>query len=177
MAAGDKVHPFEIAGLGAAPFRCVGVHQRRTNTGQPGGACAYCGTGILDCFEIVSRDGKRFIVGCDCVTRTYAACDTETPVEFRRIKARLDAEKRQMKREAAWQRLQARCAKAAALLADDPDLFTTEPHPHPYHAEKGLRKRDYLGWMLQYGGDRGKTDACTAIEQATDNRALVSGQR
>lgn len=76
-----RVHPFEKAGLGKAPFRCVGVETKvgpivtpdGTTIGSPGqpmGSCQYCGTGISDCFWIVSADNKRFYVGCDCVRKT-----------------------------------------------------------------------------------------------------------
>lgn len=74
-------HVFETAGLGLAPFRCVGMHitvgplnlPDGTQVGAPGqpmGHCDYCGTGILYNFDIVSADGKAFIVGSDCVYKT-----------------------------------------------------------------------------------------------------------
>lgn len=74
-------HVFEAAGLGLAPFRCTGVTvdvgPRNLGNGctvgapgQPMGTCDFCGTGILYCFHILSSDGKRFIVGCDCVAKT-----------------------------------------------------------------------------------------------------------
>lgn len=81
-------HPFEKAGLGVGPFKVVRCERRvgplrRTcpksgleieigAPGQPMGACEYCGTGIAQCWEIASSDGKRFIVGSECVKKT---CD------------------------------------------------------------------------------------------------------
>src|SRR5689334_12559868 len=76
-------HPFEKAGLGVAPFQCIG-HQRRVGPipgpggteigapGQPMGTCDYCGTGIADCYVIRSSNGETFIVGSDCVARVGA---------------------------------------------------------------------------------------------------------
>lgn len=75
------LHVFEKAGLGKAPFRCVGVTEKvgpitmpdGTQIGSPGqpmGCCDYCGTGIKDCYVIQSSDKKQFVVGCDCVART-----------------------------------------------------------------------------------------------------------
>lgn len=56
-------HPFEAAGLGVAPFQCVGC----IDQGRSIGHCNYCGTGIRYEFEIVSSDGKRSVVGSDCI--------------------------------------------------------------------------------------------------------------
>jgi hypothetical protein len=67
-------HPFEKAGLGYAPFRCVGCRENWFEMPgfgrKPGGTCDYCGTGILYEFVIKSADGKSFVVGCDCVRKT-----------------------------------------------------------------------------------------------------------
>lgn len=68
------LHLFQRAGLGLAPFEFVG-HERRAYQAspdapvQPGGSCAYCGTGIIDCFKLRSRDGHNFIVGSDCIAK------------------------------------------------------------------------------------------------------------
>jgi hypothetical protein len=167
MTASTRIHPFEERGLGVAPYRCVDVYEKRTNTGQPGGTCDFCGNGIASCYVIVGSDGKQFIVGSDCVMRTYAACDTTTPVEFRRLKAKLDREKRDAKRQAKWERLMARVAVVRAALAADADLFAHEPHPHPYHANNGATKRDYFEWILSYGGESGRIAVCRAVETAT----------
>jgi hypothetical protein len=59
-----KIHPFEVAGLGIAPFRFVGVDSQGEMIG-----CAYCGTGIKHKFLIVSSDGKKSKVGCDCIQK------------------------------------------------------------------------------------------------------------
>lgn len=80
----SAVHVFERAGLGIAPFRFVGCYESRgpiiTHVngvechvgapGQPMGTCAYCGQGIAICCQILSADGRRFIVGYDCVRKT-----------------------------------------------------------------------------------------------------------
>ena len=75
------MHVFTRSNLGAAPFRCIGVHQKLgpihmadgTEVGSPGqpmGVCAHCGTGIADCYEIRSADGNTFVVGSSCVEKT-----------------------------------------------------------------------------------------------------------
>lgn len=78
---GTAEHVFERAKLGKAPFRFVGIYEKRGPItlsdgsqcgadGQPMGICEYCGRGIAICCQIVSADGKRFVVGSDCVART-----------------------------------------------------------------------------------------------------------
>jgi hypothetical protein len=79
------VHVFTRSKLGLAPFRCIGVYQDigpkvishqggvTTMIGSPGqamGVCAHCGTGIADCYQIKSADGKSFVVGSSCVEKT-----------------------------------------------------------------------------------------------------------
>lgn len=69
------MHVFERAGLGKAPFRFVGYSERKYQACpdapvQPGASCDYCGTGIMGCYEVRSADGKRFVVGCDCIEKT-----------------------------------------------------------------------------------------------------------
>ena len=69
-----NLHPFEKAGLGVAPFRCIGVRENVYLVGdgssKAGGSCDYCGTGIRWEYLINSTAGKMFKVGCDCVAKT-----------------------------------------------------------------------------------------------------------
>lgn len=69
------IHKFEEAGLGVAPFRFVTVVVRKYQAChgapiQPGGCCAYCGEGIMECCVIQDAKGKRFEVGNVCVGKT-----------------------------------------------------------------------------------------------------------
>jgi hypothetical protein len=81
----NEVHLFETAGLGKAPFRFVGVEEKRGPIrcvdqatglemtigapGQPMGTCQYCGQGIAICCYVRSSDGKTFYVGSDCIAK------------------------------------------------------------------------------------------------------------
>lgn len=70
-----RIHPFEAAGLGKAPFKCVGYEYRTFQAcqGAPvqvGGSCRYCGQGICHTYLIKSSDGKTFPVGSNCVEKT-----------------------------------------------------------------------------------------------------------
>jgi hypothetical protein len=71
------VHVFQRAGLGNAPFRCIGFDEcvitHPDGTTQAGGSCDYCGTGIRYTCVIRSHDGRTFKVGTDCVAKTYDA--------------------------------------------------------------------------------------------------------
>lgn len=81
------VHPFERAGLGKAPFHVVRYERRVYRAApdapaQPGSTCRYCGQGIMNTFEVAASDGKRFVVGPDCVDRTH---DTALREECRKL--------------------------------------------------------------------------------------------
>ncbi len=101
----EKVHVFEAAGLGKAPFTWVGYFEDRGgkqmttanglvvtvgSPGQPMGTCDYCGTAIAICCRIQSSDGKSFIVGSDCVAKTN---DAGLKAQVDQMKAKLTREK------------------------------------------------------------------------------------
>ena len=87
----DMIHTFELAGLGTAPFRCVGVCElpspslaeanptaymnamRDLPRGYSCGTCAYCGQAIRINFLIQGSDGSTFAVGSECVRKTNEA--------------------------------------------------------------------------------------------------------
>lgn len=118
------IHDFEKAGLGRAPFRCVGVAsipsaslaeanpQAYNNAlamlpkGLGCGSCSYCGTGIMHNYIIVSADDRRFVVGSDCVARTGDAGLTKQTRAVRlQVVREQRAERSRMKRaerEAIW---------------------------------------------------------------------------
>lgn len=88
IAEAEKAHPFELAGLGLAPFRCVGVASipspsmaeqnpaayqnamRDMPRGYGIGSCAFCGMPLIHNFLINSADGHKFVVGSECVAKT-----------------------------------------------------------------------------------------------------------
>ena len=73
-AAAIGMHVFERAGLGKAPFRCVGMIEKAISypdgTSQASGCCDFCGNGIRFVFQVKSRDGRVSGVGSNCVDRT-----------------------------------------------------------------------------------------------------------
>lgn len=168
----SKVHPFERAGLGMAPFRFVGhfVSKYQACPGapiQPGSSCDYCGTGIMDVFRIRSTDGKEFKVGCDCVRRTYAQFDGTIPPEFRKAIAEMERQKREVKRQAKWEKAVAQRKETLAALQAQPALFADQPHPTPSMANAGKTLRDYYLYCLEHGGQHSWGVVAYQLNKAT----------
>ena len=149
------IHCFEKAGLGKAPFRFVGmVHQPKLYgqavvgyaggvaiTTKPGTSCDFCGTYIINIFQLESADGKRFVVGCDCVRKTGDAglirvIDKKVAEMTKARKAASAAEK----------------AAADKALCETFDLLALShlPHPTPFMAAKGMTLADWSRWMLDH---------------------------
>ena len=172
MSTAGEVHVFEKAGLGRAPFRCVGMERKvgpiklgdGTEIGAPGqpmGTCDFCGTGIADCFQIVSADGRAFVVGCDCVAKTgdgglRKVVDAKV-AELRRTR---DRERRQAKAAAV-------SAELSALLQDENvrAALRALPHPQAWRAEKGETRLDSCVWFRANAGDRGRADTLAYIKR------------
>jgi hypothetical protein len=104
-----STHPFEKAGLGYAPFRCVGCRENwfvMPGFGRkPGGTCDYCGTGILYEFVIKDKNGKSFVVGCDCVAKTGGVVENFREVRLQNARERRaqKSEARRATRQARWE--------------------------------------------------------------------------
>lgn len=110
----EPIHVFQKAGLGLAPFRCVGMasipspslaEQNPTAynnalamlpRGIGCGSCQYCGTAIMHNFIIESSDGHRFVVGSDCVAKTG---DAGLMQQVKRERVRVKQEKREAARK------------------------------------------------------------------------------
>lgn len=174
----EYLHPFEKAGLGKAPFRCVGVSRKvgpiryvgkdgcEVSVGAPGqpmGCCAYCATGIAECYEILSSDGKRFIVGCDCVAKTSA--------KGSRVLNEVEALVRKRRNEAARERnaikAQASKAELTALLAD-PEFrakLAAKPSAYAWKAEKGETALDDAEWLARNCGHSGRARLLAKLQK------------
>lgn len=174
-----KIHPFEAAGMGQAPFRFVG-YERKAHvdypgaTPRPGSSCDYCGTAIMDVFMVRSADGREFKVGCDCIRKVYAEFDADIPVDARKAIARMQRQQREASRMAKFEKASVRRNATRETLAANPDWFVDQPHPfaggNAFFAEKTLR--DYYEYLLQSGGVGGWDRVAKIIEaraaQATD---------
>lgn len=130
------MHVFERAGLGKAPFRCVGMDEQvfRAFPGAPekaGGCCKYCGNGIRYVYQIKGADGSIFGVGSDCVERTGDAG------LIRGYKTRPEA--RAMNRAKAKSRDERVQAEWAAMMADPDAIRALTAHTVPNWNNSGTR--------------------------------------
>lgn len=174
-----SAHPFEQAGLGVAPFRCVAVEYRigpiRSvvdfgngpvecevgSPGQPMGTCAYCGQGIAECCVIKDANGKRFIVGNQCVAK--ASRDYGEKV----VDTALERDRKQALREARHERERTASAELNWRIEQDADLrgiLAAKPHPYGFTGKTML---DWAVWMMQASGASGRTRVRRAIAKVT----------
>lgn len=152
------VHKFELAGLGRAPFRFVRVERRVYQACpdapiQPGGSCAFCGEGLIECYVIRSSDAREFIVGCVCVYKTddrglidlvkRAANKAKCEAKHARDAARIEACRRMLDNDAVWSALEAL------------------PHPRGF---AGASLATWCTWMLRNSGARGSIEVCKVVE-------------
>lgn len=114
----EKIHKFEAAGLGKAPFRCVGLAKipspalaeanpdaynnalRALPPQYRCGTCSYCGQAIMNNFLIQSSDGNTFSVGCECVRKTG---DAGLENKTKALKRKAAREERERKRQEAYE--------------------------------------------------------------------------
>lgn len=170
----NSIHRFESAGLGKAPFRYVGFRELRGpikeldkdgnwtgfeigSPGQPMGTCAYCGQGIAICCEIVSADGRSFIVGSDCVEKTGDAGLRKVKTDVQKF-----AREKQKAREAV------RIAAALDRLENDAELraaLAAQPHPNEWRREQGDTLLDAYEWRAKQSGHSGKLKIARELEK------------
>lgn len=148
-------HAFTVAGLGDAPFRYTGMSEnvfKAGDTTKAGGSCDYCGTGIRYEFHIISADGKRSKVGCDCIAKVGDAGlmrAYKQSAEFRKMQR----DKRQAKGASARE-------TCNALVAAHRDALMAQPHPYGFtNRQTGapLTMLDSVQWMLSNCGTSGIT--------------------
>jgi hypothetical protein len=174
--AADTIHPFERAGLGKAPFRFVGMEKQdlcygerilnraeyeRTGislTTKPGGTCAFCGTYILQMCNIVSADGRKFHVGCDCVE---LAGDAKLVRKVKAAKRAADRVKRAARADSVKAELDALLSNEAARAH-----LSTIPHPSAYRAAKGETLLSSLVWLAERAGAAGRARALKTAKAA-----------
>lgn len=145
------IHPFELSGMGRAPFKCVGAVSlpspslgeanpeaynnalRMLPRGYHIGTCAHCGMPLINNFLIESADGQKSAVGSECVYKTgkkalISAVKSEA--------LRLEREKRAAKREAA------REARRAKWLEENADRLAKEEAERMARAEAARAERE-----------------------------------
>lgn len=145
------VHKFELAGLGKAPFVFVSFEVKRGPIkladgsevgapGQPMGTCQYCGTGIANCFNVRSADGRKFYVGSDCIAKVGDAG------LMKAVKKIVSEATKARKREREAKAEEAAKEVCERLMAEFGEQFKTVPHPRGF---SGLSLFDYAQWMMK----------------------------
>jgi len=165
--ADEKLHKFEEAGLGKAPFRVVGyrydvgpkvisvkggVTHTAGSPGQPMGVCKYCGEGIAHVFIIRSADGNEFDVGSTCVGKTGDAG----------MKKAVNRKVNALRREAREKKEMAKIAEGREWCAARRDEMTKLPHP----SFDGKTLADYYDWMMERAGRSGMLRAIKTVQKA-----------
>jgi hypothetical protein len=170
----SNTHPFEARGLGKAPFEFVGMaaqdllygkvilnraEYERTGvavTTKPGGTCAYCGTFILNMFNIKSSDGNKFHVGCECVNKTGDTKLIVAATAAKRVRDRKVRKARAVRVESNLEEILSNTDSRSKLSA--------VPHPNAGIAAKGKTLLDYAEWMLAHSRDSGKAKLMKIIK-------------
>jgi hypothetical protein len=160
---GKTIHPFEKAGFGKAPFRYVGMSVEKYQAChgapiQPGTSCDYCSQGIMNVCHIVSSDGFRFKVGCDCVRKVSHKGE--------RLLTDFERAYRKSQNEARHASQDAKINAALARMPGNRHLFEALPHP----SIDRLTLADWVDWMLDHSGRAGKVKVATMINKVLDSK-------
>ena len=119
----NKIHPFERSGCGIGPFEIIShislpssamqehnalaaqvqAEEARNvakSFGVSLGSCDHCGMGIFHHNVIRDSEGKRFVVGSDCVVKTSLdSLADAAKINKNRVQRERNAEKRQIRNE------------------------------------------------------------------------------
>lgn len=156
------VHPFELAGLGPAPYRFIGASREvfQAVPGDPNcpvlpaGSCDYCGQAIWIQCRVRAADGQTFKVGCDCI----AKIDKKLAPVADRARAKIQ-------RELGKARDAKKIAGAAETLKDEAARAKLAALPHPRGFE-GRSLLDWADWMLEHAGNAGSVKVARALSKA-----------
>lgn len=166
-----QIHPFQRAGLGLAPFKFAGfresVYQACSGAPvQPGSSCDYCGTGIRYVCDIVSADGKRFKVGCDCVQKINDERNEARSLDNSDI-AKLARKVKEAKKEHERVKRIAKgtedVAAVDALIDANREKLASMPHPRGWEGKSFL---DHCEWLRRNAGMSGTAKLLKEIRAA-----------
>lgn len=157
------IHQFERAGLGKAPYKYLGCEVRKYQACsdapmQPGASCDYCGQGIMEVHLLLSSDGRRFKVGCDCIRK---AGDAGLKAIVNREVSRMNAEKRHAL-------AMAKAAEARVWVEDQTIAVLLAAEPHP--SIPGKTFLDYCLWLLSNAGDKGRAQVHSWVKPYAEAR-------
>jgi len=185
-----KIHKFELAGLGKAPFRCVGMAQipsaslaehnpegynnmmKMVPSAYRCGTCSYCGQAIMHCYLIDSADGNKFSVGCECVRKTG---DAGLVNKQKALKRQADAEKRRQKRQEAYERELDAQRQRNGGLTDYEVREQKREEERRIESRKADRRKNLLQGLAARMRD-GKGGFCDSIAQTLAEGGLPVGR-
>ncbi len=139
---GDNVAGYQNA------LRELGEMQRAM--GVAGGACDICGHPLVANYVLENADGRRFVVGCDCVTRSG---DTRLTTEVEEAERERQRKLRQARQRAEWAAKQA--ARAAQERADNGGKTLAEIQAERVReaaqkaAQRAVHAAAENGWLIQ----------------------------
>lgn len=151
-------HAFELAGLGRAPFRFVGMSENAyrlpDGSSKAGGSCDFCGTAIRWECRVQSADGNFFKVGCDCIAKVDDSGlmkAYKTSPEYRT--------KQRVLREAKAKVVR---VEFIEFIKQNEARLSLHKHPGGYidwETRLPWTALDYARWQLNNCGDSGKRSA------------------
>lgn len=168
------IHPFAERGLGAAPFKLVGHYSlpspylaeqnpaayqnalREMPQGWGIGSCAYCGMALVNNFLILAANGRKFVVGSECVRRVG---DAQLVSQAEAIERKARREKQRAKRAAKFAAAQASWeAQLAAERAANGGLTNREVAERQAEQEREAIRAERTRqnwWLIQALRGRG----------------------
>lgn len=175
-----SVHPFEIVGLGCAPFRLIGMEKRVYSAApghqQPAGTCDACGQGIMYCFSIRSSCGRDSTVGCDCVMKLDRD-DNRLVSAVQRAKAdyarKVRDEEREAARVAREQRIEAGLQAERDRNGGKTDAELAEIKAAEAESIRRVQFERENGWLLEVL-DRQPGDFCQNMARKLEAGPLAS---
>jgi hypothetical protein len=186
----EKIHKFEAAGLGKAPFRCVGLakipspslaeanpdaYNNALRALPPKfrcGTCHYCGQPIMNNYLIVSSDGHQFAVGCECVAKTGDAGLTN---KTKALKRQADREARAKARQEKYERELQEQRDRNGGLTDDELWQQKQEAKRQAEADKARERAMILGELASRMRD-GKKGFRDSIALTMDEGGLPYGR-
>jgi hypothetical protein len=161
-AAPAKLHPFERAGLGVAPFRFAGYRYFvgpivstdpatgiRTEIGAPGqpmGTCKYCGAGIANVCTIADANGPECVAKLAHDSNVASGILNEVDRAVRLAENDRARERREAKSAAARDTADRLRLAARAVLFANPDALATVANPRG----RGTL-REWALWCVESG--------------------------
>lgn len=175
----ERLHKFEKAGLGKAPFEFIDIWQGpskgllaarpeayyravemapKTTNPLGHGACHFCGTYIIIHCLIEGANGSRFFVGSDCVEKTG------DQGLIGKVQAKISQIQKARRRELDQQKIE----EFASLMRTPKvrDILEKIPHPNAHFASRGKTLLNWADFMRRASGVAGTKKGLRIVKKA-----------